>query len=327
LKSVKRLLKLFNKKNVLFFLYFFYCNGAFSQNLSFHEYTIDQIFNGQEIQRSYSIRFPQNQTENSYPVVFFFHGAGGNSSMFLRNDIFQLIDQNEFIGVFLDGHTKNDGRCCFWNVNNDPSPDDVEFFELVYSFLETQEIFNLNYSYGIGTSNGASMVNKLGKEADFFSAIAPIVSQQLVYIGQISPTRPMSIFQVIGENDTTIPPAGGLIWGSLNFLSAEESAENWANYFGCSLTEKTSLITWGSRQVQENIYSNCLEGREVRHHVVEDVGHTINLEGESLYQIIWNFFSSQQQIVQKNTENKIPMVGAPGILFLAMIMLTLGKIS
>ena len=78
--------------------------------------------------------------KNSYPVVFFFHGAGGNSSMFLRNDIFQLIDQNEFIGVFLDGHTKNDGRCCFWNVNNDPSPDDVEFFEQVYSFLETQEI-------------------------------------------------------------------------------------------------------------------------------------------------------------------------------------------
>ena len=136
--------------------------------------------------------------------------------------------------------------------------------------LEPENIYNLNQSYGIGTSNGASMVNKLGKETEFFNGIAPIVSQQLTYIGQITPSRPMSIFQVIGENDTTIPPEGGAIWGNLDFLSAEDSAENWANFYGCSLLPNTSLVNWGSRQVQESIYSNCQEGREVRHHVVED---------------------------------------------------------
>lgn len=316
------------KLNIVIFLTsFFFINPSFSNDSFFQEYSITQNHNGQILNRSFSVRLPQNLIESSYPVVFFFHGANGTSSKFFRNDIFQMIDQGEFIGVFLNGHTKNDGRCCFWNVNNESTPDDVEFFEAVYNSLESDTIYNLNQSYGIGTSNGASMVNKLGKETDFFNGIAPIVSQQLTYIGQITPSRPMSIFQVIGENDTTIPPEGGAIWGNLDFLSAEDSAENWANFYGCSLSPNTSLVNWGSRQVQEFIYSNCQEGREVRHHVVEDVGHNINLGGESLYQIIWNFFSSQQEIVEINTENRIPMVGGPGILLLAFSILFLSKFS
>lgn len=312
---------------IIFITSFLLINPSFSDDSFFQEYSIPQNHNGQILNRTFSVRLPQDLIEASYPVVFFFHGAGGSSSKFLQNDIFQMIDQGEFIGVFLDGHTKDDGRCCYWNVNNESTPDDVNFFESVYTFLETETIYDLSQSYGIGTSNGAGMVNKLGKETDFLAGIAPIVSQQLVYMGQLSPIRPMSIFQVVGENDTTIPPEGGLIWGRLNFLSAEESAENWANFYGCSLSPNTSLVTWGSRQVQEYVFSNCQEGREVRHHVVEDVGHAINLGGESLYQIIWNFFLSQQKIAQANTENVIPMVGSTGVLLLALSITATSKLS
>ena len=281
-------------------------------------YTIDQQINSGTIERSFSIRLPSTVTKTRYPVVFFFHGSGGQGSNFLRSDILQMIDDEEFVGVFPNGYNNK------WNVNNESPADDVAFFEMMLTAIAADTRLDLNHVYGIGTSNGAGMINKLGKETNHFRGIAPIVSQQLTYIGAIVPPRPLSVFQVNGQDDTTIPPAGGSNFAG-DFLSAEASVANWAGYFNCSMGPAAATLTWGNRTVQETTYSDCQENRDVRLHIVEDVGHQINLQGASLYQIIWTFFKDQHTGLPVNNETtNVPAMGGLGIVLTALPLLGIG---
>ena len=78
--------------------------------------TLTQTTNNQTINRKFTIRYPKNKTKTSYPVVFFFHANGDSSTTFLKNkEITQLIDNEEFIGVFPDGHLNS------WNLGREAS--------------------------------------------------------------------------------------------------------------------------------------------------------------------------------------------------------------
>ena len=68
--------------------------------------TITQSIDGELVSRTYQLRYPENPTEDSYPVVFFFHGAGGNRTDWLQQNpsIANLIDTGEFIGIFPQGY-------------------------------------------------------------------------------------------------------------------------------------------------------------------------------------------------------------------------------
>ena len=53
--------------------------------------TIAPSIDGQIINRPYLVRYPEDATKNSYPVIFFFHGAGGNWRGFVE---WELLDLN-----------------------------------------------------------------------------------------------------------------------------------------------------------------------------------------------------------------------------------------
>ena len=46
--------------------------------------TITQTIDGQPVDRPFLIRYPENPLEDNYPVVFFFHGAGGTGEGWLK---------------------------------------------------------------------------------------------------------------------------------------------------------------------------------------------------------------------------------------------------
>ena len=49
---------------------------------------ISQIINGQPVNRSFYVHYPEVITKEKYPVVFFFHGAGGTGeSWFNRQPV------------------------------------------------------------------------------------------------------------------------------------------------------------------------------------------------------------------------------------------------
>lgn len=184
--------------------------------------TITQTIDGDLVNRSYHLRYPANPTESSYPVVFFFHGAGGNRTDWLEQNpsVADLIDAGEFIGVFPQGYQQR------WNVSNETNADDIEFVSLIINSLDPSGLFDLNRVYGLGVSNGAGLVNRIAKETTIFNAIAPLISQQTLALGEIVPPTAVSVFQVSGADDNQVPLNGGTGVADTMFLSAQSSAAN-----------------------------------------------------------------------------------------------------
>jgi poly(3-hydroxybutyrate) depolymerase len=248
---------------------------------------IQQAIGNANINREFSIRYPQNPDENQYPLMFVFHGAGGSGEqeMNRHSGILNLIDEGNFIGIFPTGFENR------WNVSGETNADDVEFFDLMITELNNSSIFDTNNVYAIGISNGAGIINKIAKEKDSLKGIAPLISQQSELIGDIVPGIPLSVYQVNGENDELVPIDGGSGVAGTVFMSAKESAENWAVNFNCSMTPNEEEINWGTFEVSEFTYADCLNGVEVKYFIVKDSGHNIQFENQTdIFNQIWEFF-------------------------------------
>ena len=258
-----------------------------SQVLLSEQRSITQTINGQLVDRTYLISYPEDASEDEYPVVFFFHDSGGTGEGWLNNntDVSGLIDEGKFIGIFPDGYEKR------WNVSGETNADDVEFVSLIVGNLDGSRLFNMKKIYGVGISNGAGLVNKIAKETTLFKAIAPIISQQTVTIGETVPSRAVSVFQVNGTEDGLIPVNGGSGVADSILMSAQASAENWALNFNCNITPAIQNKTWGSLAVKQYTFGSCLDNQKVRYSIVEGAGHTADYgENVDLYSLIWSFF-------------------------------------
>jgi poly(3-hydroxybutyrate) depolymerase len=212
-----------------------------------HKFSLPQMVEGTLQQREYLVRFPLKPSRSSYPIIFYFHGKGGTASRFFKNlrEVHKLIDNNQFIGIFPQG-LKNS-----WNLNSEPSKaDDVSWVKEVLEEISKLSFVKSSSAYAVGISNGAGLVNKLGKETDFFKGIAPLVSQQTVEMFKINSPRGRSLFQVNGDNDPLIPLEGGRSGVPHKFVSAKESAENWALYANCAIVPTSLEDNWGPYRVK-----------------------------------------------------------------------------
>jgi polyhydroxybutyrate depolymerase len=259
-----------------------------------NQVTINQTIDGNSVPRLVYIKTPQNLNSSlSYPIVFFFHGAEGSGQDFLQNNnIIELINSEEFIGVFPNGHSNNGSNGGFWNLGSEPTnADDVEFVDLIIDQLVTSPLIDTSKAYAIGFSNGSGMVNLLGKSTSHFNAIAPLFSQQILSTGNLTPTKAMSVFQVNGEVDGIIPLNGG-VSSVGTFMSAQNSALNWANHFNCNSTATQEDLNWGNTVLNSFTFSNCDDNHEIKYLIALNTGHGFTDEQtESVaYNQIWEFF-------------------------------------
>lgn len=259
-----------------------------------NQVTINQTIDGNSVPRLVYIKTPQNLNSSlSYPIVFFFHGAEGSGQDFLQNNnIIELINSEEFIGVFPNGHSNNGSNGGFWNLGSEPTnADDVEFVDLIIDQLVTSPLIDTSKAYAIGFSNGSGMVNLLGKSTSHFNAIAPLFSQQILSTGDLTPTKAMSVFQVNGEVDSIIPLNGG-VSSVGTFMSAKNSALNWANHFNCNSTATQEDLNWGNTVLNSFTFSNCDDNHEIKYLIALNTGHGFTDEQtESVaYNQIWEFF-------------------------------------
>ena len=186
----------------------------------------------------------------------------------------------EFVGIYPQGHLDS------WNLGTEPSKaDDVAFINSIIKELENYNNLNMNKIYAIGTSNGSGMVNKLGIHTSHFKAIAPVVSQLMESMPIKDNTKPISIFQINGAKDSTIPIDGGIAFGH-NFLDALKSAELWAINFECALPPQKKIMN------DKTIYTfiGCNDNKEIKYIRVENGGHNLRPTYPNMFSDIWNFF-------------------------------------
>ena len=171
-------------------------------------------------------------------------------------------------------------------MGSEPSnANDVAFVSLIIEELKKYSNLDFNKMYAIGTSNGSGMVNKLAIELSDFNAVAPIVSQLTEGMPIKESTKSISIFQINGAADSTIPIDGGSKLGHV-FLDAKVSAELWASNFNCNPNPEVKMIGEDTLYV----YKNCFENNEVRYLRVEKGEHNLHWGNPEIFDTIWAFF-------------------------------------
>ena len=244
---------------------------------------------GEERVRSYWLASSEPAGDGMLPVVFFFHGAYGDYRLFLEDDeVKGLIARGDFIGVFLSSNGD------LWELEGSDVESDVAFVQAVLSDLLEVDPADLFQVFAIGFSNGGVMATTVAQHLGCFSGIATINGHLRETQLQRALSQPLTVIQITGALDTTIPADGGVGFDGERYASAEVSAEYWATQLSCNEEESSLDVPWGDYTVNDRVFSECQSDHRVVSRTIEDVGHVRRLEGDAqLITFIWSMLRKQ----------------------------------
>ena len=242
---------------------------------------IEQEIDNQLVNRPVIIRtLEEVDTLKKYPVVIAFHGRGGSNSSWV-NILKEFTDSGDFIGVYPQGYLES------WNLGTEPSnADDVDFIKKIIRELYYYDNIDTTRIFAIGASNGAGMVNLLGSKTSYFKGLAPIASQLITSIDVTNQTDPVSILQINGAQDNTVPINGGNRFGH-TFLDAYQSVLTWATQFECNIEPK---ISENGLTIRYH-FSECIDEITIEYLRIENAGHNIAEKYPRIWQEVWEFFN------------------------------------
>ena len=250
------------------------------------------------------------------PIVFFFHGAGGNAEQAARTyGWVEKADKENFFVAFPQGlpvRVNEEGSFLLnpniWRDERAGLPaagvNDVGFFDQLLGRLQATVPIDSRRIYITGFSNGAGMTFTLGAHfSSRIAAIAPVSSQSFVKVDSLA--RAMPVYYLAGTADPLIPYGGGtttLPWGNTReFPPVQETVDTWAKLDGCPLDPTTvsdkdgvRVLRYGPGLAQSEILFTTIEGNG--HHwpgTIEPLPAAIS--GPSLNPFhatdcIWEFF-------------------------------------
>lgn len=241
------------------------------------------------VDREYLVYLPRGLDENqSLPVLFCFHGGGGNSESMMRftADFRPLADENQFIAVYPQGlvaGAKGD-VATNWNYKGpyDNGTDELGFAESMIEALSADYSVNTSRIFACGFSQGGNLMwdfaSLLG---DRFAAVACVAASmwQWTY-NDFSPSDKIGVLSIHGTNDTYNPYNGNqysLSMGSLN--------DYWVNI---NNSEETFSSSQYSRGVTRYVWAPSEDCHSVEHFRVQGGFHDWPPFSE---QVIWDFFS------------------------------------
>ncbi|MGA8848273.1 MAG: PHB depolymerase family esterase [Dehalococcoidia bacterium] len=198
------------------------------------------VHDGRE--RTYLLHVPDGLHENEPgPLVFAFHGGGGNGSgMASLTEFDKLADREEFIVVFPDGvgNSWNDGRQNLASEAYLLNVDDVGFVDAMIETISLEFPIDRKKIYATGISNGAIFSHFLAAQrASTFAAIAPVAGGLAIpFNEQFNPDDAVSVLMIQGTDDPLVPYNGGQIAGGNRgtIISTDDTVELWVQNDGCN---------------------------------------------------------------------------------------------
>lgn len=240
----------------------------------------------------YKINLPSSyDPSESYPLVFVFHGGGGNGDNIEDTTNFsRKAVEEKFIVVYPYGTGKlnkllltwNCGFCCGYALEN--NIDDVGFIRSLYEHIIEKYSINTDMVYATGISNGGIMSYLVGAElSDIFAAIAPVAAQiggQATVDDELwqipTPDYPISVIAFNGMNDTRVPYDGGRpLEGSAHvysWMSTNESIAFWVEHNQCNTTPEQNISESGNIII--DTYRDGLNNTEVTLVTIVDGTHS-----------------------------------------------------
>jgi polyhydroxybutyrate depolymerase len=190
--------------------------------------------------RPYCVHVPSGYDGSPVPLVLMLHGYtadGETQANYLGLNA--LSDARTFLLVKPNGTTDSVGQR-FWNASPaccamfaSSPPDDVAYLMAVLDDVESAYAVDTTREYVMGHSNGGFMTHRLACERGArFAAGASLAGGANL---ACTPTVPIAMLEVHGENDATIRYAGGTNPGaSTPYPSVEETVGYWALANGCA---------------------------------------------------------------------------------------------
>jgi polyhydroxybutyrate depolymerase len=176
------------------------------------------------------------------PLVILLHGYSGTSA-----DVGEYIDLQPvaaargFLYVRPNG-TKDSTGNQFWNATdaccdlNGVGVDDSGYLATLIGDLTSTYSVDPRRIYVIGHSNGGFMAHRMACDhADLVAGIVSLAGATFEDTSKCRPTTAVSVLQVHGTADNTIPYDGGSVGGA-EFPAAPVTAKDWATLDHCTAT-------------------------------------------------------------------------------------------
>ena len=186
--------------------YLFICYLLVQNIWGYSQITKSYDING--VSRKAIIYEPSIKTEKK-PVIFVFHGHGGNAQWASQKIDIQNYDKNALV-IFMQGLPGRkvpgidpNGTMNSWQVfPDDLGGRDINFFDEVLSDLHKNYTIDDSRIYLIGHSNGARFINVLWKTRG--NKIAAICSASAQGGQMIVRAAPLSVWMYMGKNDKVV---------------------------------------------------------------------------------------------------------------------------
>ena len=224
------------------------------------------------------------------PVVFLFHGGGGNAqSAARRYGWLELARRTPLVLVVPDGLDRG------WNdlgrIHGDARDDndDVAFMRALIEQLTRSYRIDRARMYATGHSNGAFFTYTLACALPgVFAAIGPVAGSIGSDHATSCPTaQSLSLMHVHGTADPLVRFAGGRT-PSGNSMAVRNAVGYWAKVNGCG-----DPVQQSSKSITIQRYARCSDGAEVILYAISGFGHewpTAEKGGFAATEALWRFF-------------------------------------
>jgi len=265
--------------------------------------TINYTLTVNFVQREFILYVPASYNpSNSVPLVFSFHGLGGNAQVQMDDHDFRPVADT---AGFIVAHPLGEpvvGPVRGWNFGNPSLPDDVLFTSEMIDTIAADFNIDLDRVYACGMSYGGFFsVFLAGQLSNEIAAVASVAGTILNNVpdSMIAPTRPIALLQIHGTNDNNVPYNGNQASKAVQYV-----LDLFVNHNNCNTTPSITALpntnpSDGST-VEHYVYANVDDGTTVEHLKVIGGGHTWPDENTNAQNVnrdingcveIWNFFS------------------------------------
>jgi polyhydroxybutyrate depolymerase len=190
--------------------------------------------------RPFDLFTPSTYDPNTpLPLVVLLHGFGASGA--IQEAYFKLqplAESRGFLYAHPDGTVNQIGKQ-FWNATDaccgfQTTIDDSAYLMALIHKVQAQYNVDPQRIFLVGHSNGGFMSYRMACDhADTIAAIVSLAGATFSDTSRCNPTEPVSVLQVHGTADGTIPYDGGVILGN-EHPGARETVANWAAYNGCT---------------------------------------------------------------------------------------------
>lgn len=225
------------------------------------------------ISRDYIVHFPSDLSSRSaWPVLVAFHPAFASAADFERiTGLHDVPGAEDFIVVYPDGFRRswNVGNCC--GRAHERGLDDVGLLRAIMDDLG--EVTTIEpRAYVTGFSNGAMLVYRLVCDhADIVAAAAPAGATIQLDAADCSPSRPVPLMHLHGEDDRFAPLNGGM--SAFERVGVQPSVQAGVT----RIAQAEQCTRESSRRLVSDVtcedWSGCAAGSEVLLCVIPDLGH------------------------------------------------------